>query len=163
MSSLLVAFASGCGGDLQLGKLLGLADGQESSVEYEIVPAADQVEFTQVADCSDIAPAAQPAGPVTPRLWSPTTAYYQNGAVEHSPLYVNGPFAELGDDDAKFQTWSIQDVFALAASPAVFVANVVATPVMAIITPALGKSIQSQFYFNTYEPFILLYLSGNNW
>ena len=142
VSGLLIAVGTGCGGDLRLGNLFGLADSKQSSVEYEIVPAVE---------CSDVARPTQPAGPVTPRPWSSETVFYQNGALEHSPLYVSGPFAEPADADARFQTWSIQDVVALAASPAVFVANVVATPVLAVITPP-WQSQYSRSVFGIQEP-----------
>lgn len=64
--------------------------------------------------------------------WPETVAYFQNGAVEHPTVYLEGCFQRHGSMDQQFGTWRPDDAISMVASPAIFVGNIITFPIDAV-------------------------------
>lgn len=81
-------------------------------------------------------PMVENSGPkVFNRNWEEITLEYPESSVEHTTLYLQGPFEHQGSEDGKFENWGVDDILSMLASPAIFIGNVILTPIEAIITP----------------------------
>jgi hypothetical protein len=57
-----------------------------------------------------------------------------DGSVLHTPLYFEDPFEECGSEDGHFM-WTGEDYVWMVSSRARFMANLIAWPVSAVVTP----------------------------
>ncbi len=72
---------------------------------------------------------------VQPRPWEQRIVYYQNGSVEHGPLYFQDPYEYIGTNDGQIRTWGPDDLEAFFASPVTLVINGAFLPVKLVDTP----------------------------
>ena len=85
------------------------------------------------------------------RGWGEMIRFYTNVAVEHEALYLEEPLEKQGSNDGYFRTWDGDSALSLAASPAIFVGNVILLPAAMIAAPPWERQI-SRGDFPVVEP-----------
>ena len=69
------------------------------------------------------------------RGWPERVLHYENIAVEHEVLYLEGPYERYGSNDGYFRTWDWDSGFSVGASPAIFVGKTFLLPFSMVIAP----------------------------
>ena len=77
---------------------------------------------------------AEPPVVLASRDWPSRTAGYPACEVSHLTLYMQDPLEDSSSSNGgRFQSWSLNDVFSLVASPVIFGGNIIAMPVAAVL------------------------------
>ncbi|MBN2209802.1 MAG: hypothetical protein JW709_00250 [Sedimentisphaerales bacterium] len=87
------------------------------------------------------------------RDWPETICTYQPVGIPHPTLYVQDPFFEGNvSDNGRFQTFTGEDLLAAAAGPFIFLGQIIAAPVEAVITPPWQTQCARSGYDHADEP-----------
>jgi len=147
---LLCGFGGGCGGK---SGFLKKADRPKLSVEPNQlieasggVLAAEQSPGEGAELVKGQFEAADPAPPGVELVmpsgrpgWPSRVVFYENTSVAHEPLHMQGPFERYGGEDGYFRSWWLDDLASVVVSPAMLLANLAMTPVVAVAAPVWQK------------------------